>query len=130
MKVPIILAKHITNHPSDTENNAKDHCKAIPLWSGKEVDGSKVQDEQAKEEDIVVEQPKKAKRPNSISFPDNPLICTTPLFFPQRFHKKKLDAKFSKFLEIFKKIHINIDFVNMLEQMPSYVKFIKDIMSK
>ena len=35
-----------------------------------------------------------------------------------------------KFLEIFKKIHINIPFADALEQMPNYVKFMKDVMAK
>lgn len=41
-----------------------------------------------------------------------------------------MDAQFSKFLEIFKKIHINIPFADALEQMPNYVKFMKDVMAK
>ncbi|XP_075521478.1 uncharacterized protein LOC142554694 [Primulina tabacum] len=47
-----------------------------------------------------------------------------------RFKKKWLDDQFAKFLEIFKKIHINISFADALEQMPNYAKFIKDVMSK
>ena len=50
--------------------------------------------------------------------------------YPQRFHKKKIDAQFTKFLDIFKKIHSNIALANMLEQMPNYFKFLKDIFSK
>ena len=33
-------------------------------------------------------------------------------------------------MEIFKKLHINIPFVEALEQMSGYVKFMKDILSK
>ena len=33
-------------------------------------------------------------------------------------------------MEIFKKLHINIPFAKALEQMPGYVKFMKDILSK
>ena len=33
-------------------------------------------------------------------------------------------------MEVFKKLHINILFVDALEQMPSYVKFMKDILSR
>ncbi|XP_073035297.1 uncharacterized protein [Primulina eburnea] len=47
-----------------------------------------------------------------------------------RFKKKGLDDQFAKFLEIFKKIHINIPFADALEQMHNYAKFIKDVMSK
>ena len=33
-----------------------------------------------------------------------------PIPYPQRLIKKKLDNQFDKFLEIFKKLHINIPF--------------------
>ena len=33
-------------------------------------------------------------------------------------------------MEVFKKLHINIPFADELEQMPSYVTFMKDILSR
>ena len=33
-------------------------------------------------------------------------------------------------MEVFKKLHMNIPFADALEQMPSYVKFMKDILSQ
>ncbi|KAL8147467.1 hypothetical protein AgCh_004972 [Apium graveolens] len=53
-----------------------------------------------------------------------------PLPFPKRLQKKKLDKQFEKFLEVFKKLHINIPFAEDLEQMPSYAKFMKGILSR
>ena len=50
--------------------------------------------------------------------------------YPQRFKKKEIDSQFAKFLELFKKLHINIPFVEALEQMPNYAKFMKDVLSK
>ena len=41
----------------------------------------------------------------------------------------KPNIEFTKFLEVFKKLHINIPFADALSQMPSYVKFLKDILS-
>ncbi|XP_062103296.1 uncharacterized protein LOC133814340 [Humulus lupulus] len=49
--------------------------------------------------------------------------------YPQRLRKHNLDKQFAKFLEVFKKLHINIPFAEALEQMPSYVKFMKKILS-
>ncbi|XP_009764078.1 uncharacterized protein [Nicotiana sylvestris] len=43
--------------------------------------------------------------------------------------REKLDNQFAKFLEILKQIHINIPFTNALLQMPSYAKFLKEILS-
>ena len=45
--------------------------------------------------------------------------------YPQRLQKNKLDKQFSKFLDLFQKLHINISFSEALEQMPCYVKFMK-----
>ncbi|XP_073120869.1 uncharacterized protein [Henckelia pumila] len=53
-----------------------------------------------------------------------------PLPYPQRFKKKVLDEQFAKFLEIFKKLHINIPFADALLQMPNYAKFLKEVMSR
>ena len=62
--------------------------------------------------------------PGRIMFPDNPPKITTPLPYLHRFKKKTLDEQFSKFLEVFKKLHINIPFTDALEHMPNYVKFL------
>ena len=53
---------------------------------------------------------------------------TIPISYPQRLKKSKLDKQFTKF--VFKKLHINIPFADALEQMASYVKFMKEILSK
>ena len=124
--------------PSNIEQNPRDHCKAITIKSRKEVVSSGQKEKKGKEVDVEVEVEQKAEevkpaetsKPRGISFPDNPLIISPPLPFPQRFQKKKLYSQFFKFLEIFKKIHITIPFANALEQMPNYAKFIKEVMAK
>ena len=50
--------------------------------------------------------------------------------YPQRLRKNRLDNQFGRFMDIFKKLHINIPFAEALEQMPGYVKFMKDVLSK
>ncbi|XP_022875707.1 uncharacterized protein LOC111394172 [Olea europaea var. sylvestris] len=52
-----------------------------------------------------------------------------PLPFPERHLKKEFDEKYVKFLEIFKKIYINILFAEALAQIPNYAKFLKEVMS-
>ena len=54
---------------------------------------------------------------------------TIPIPYPQRLKKGKLEKQFAKFLDIFKKLHINIPFMDALESMPSYVKFMKKILA-
>ncbi|XP_062104004.1 uncharacterized protein LOC133815146 [Humulus lupulus] len=50
--------------------------------------------------------------------------------FQQRLCKNNLDKKFAKFLEVFKKLHINIPFAEDLKRIPSYLSFMKEILSK
>ena len=53
-----------------------------------------------------------------------------PVPFPQRLQKAKVEEQFFRFLNMFKKIEINIPFSKALTQMPQYAKFMKDILSK
>ena len=41
-----------------------------------------------------------------------------------------MEEQFSRFLDMFKKIEINIPFAEALAQIPNYVKFLKDVLSK
>ena len=41
-----------------------------------------------------------------------------------------MEKQFGRFVDIFKKLHINIPFVEALEQMPGYVNFMKDVLLK
>ena len=129
--------------PSDTIVNPKEQCKAISVRSGKEITRGVPKEEvlssevrEKMEEEPVLQQcekeekKKKGSNIKTILFSDNPPILQPPLPYPQRFQKKKLDEQFAKFLEIFKKIHINIPFANALEQMPNYIKFMKEVMSR
>ena len=53
-----------------------------------------------------------------------------PITFSQRLKQTKLDNQYAKFLNMFKKMEINIPFVEALVQMSHYAKFMKDIISK
>ncbi|XP_073273299.1 uncharacterized protein [Primulina huaijiensis] len=120
--------------PSNTEVNPREQCKAVTLRSGKKIgipDSAEESVETLVEEDDgkgvsvreeKVEEPKKVREQQPLPKVNLP--------YPQRFKKNGLDDQFAKFLEIFKKIHINIPFADALEQMPNYAKFIKDVMSK
>jgi len=64
-----------------------------------------------------------------ISNTNSPLIIYPLVPFPQRLKNNKIDNQFSKFLSIFKLLHINIPLVEALEKIPKYAKFFKDILS-
>ena len=48
--------------------------------------------------------------------------------FLQKHKQKTSDKQFVQFLNIFKKLHINILFAEALAQMPKYAKFMKEIL--
>jgi len=56
----------------------------------------------------------------------NPYVL--PVLFPQRLWKQNTDKQLSEFVNMFKKLHINIPFAETLAQMPKYGKFMKDIL--
>jgi hypothetical protein len=53
-----------------------------------------------------------------------------PIPYPQRFVKPKNPGQFEQFIEILKKLYIDIPFIEATTQIPSYVKFLKEILSK
>ncbi|XP_031258423.1 uncharacterized protein LOC116116499 [Pistacia vera] len=54
----------------------------------------------------------------------------TTLSYPHRVQKQRLDKQCGKFMDMFRTLHINIPFVDMLEQMPKNAKFQKEILTK
>ena len=65
------------------------------------------------------------KEPNPSSKEPIPVIP-----YPQKLRKSKLEHQYAKFREVFKKLHINIPFAEALEQMPSSMKYLKEIPTK
>ncbi|KAL5541132.1 hypothetical protein UlMin_044349 [Ulmus minor] len=112
--------------PSNTERNPREEAKAITLRSGKELERSKEASKQVIEEDTSVSKNQPAA--TTIEQP-LPKPSTNAVPFPQRLRKQNLDKQFSKFIDIFKSLHINLPFVDMLEQMPKYAKFLKEVLS-
>lgn len=52
--------------------------------------------------------------------------CKLP--YPQRLKQEKPNKEFAKFFKQFNQLHINIPFADALAQMPSYTKFIKEML--
>ncbi|CAM8994451.1 unnamed protein product [Rhodiola kirilowii] len=85
--------------PSKPDFHQDEHVNAITLRSGKDYE------------------PPQSK-------PEKP-----PVPFPQRFLKKKNDQHFNRFVEMLRKVNITLPFTEVLTQIPSYAKFLKDIVS-
>ncbi|XP_062075048.1 uncharacterized protein LOC133779061 [Humulus lupulus] len=127
------------NLPSNTVVNLKEQCQAITLRSGKEIEGLSLkgtQEKKAEEEESCekVEPQVEEKVIEGLATKEKiqPVVVDSnvKIPYPQRLRKNCLGKQFSKFLEVFKKLHINIPFAEALEKMLSYVKFMKEILSK
>ena len=140
------------NLPSTLELNprrdGKEHCKAITLRSGKIVETNihahKDKENSVEENDKDVETSCKMRKimlklweilegQQEVQLRTReriPIEEKPNLPYPQRLRRMHLDQQFDKFMEIFKKLHINIPFSEALEQIPRYVKFLKDILAK
>ena len=112
---------------------------AIQLRSGKEVSNNRrkerkketeaEQEETGKEgeKSTQIEQPKGSNEPKQ---KEGVPAYTPAVPFPHRLQKARREEQFSKFLDIFKKIEINIPFAEVINQMPIYEKFLKEILNK
>ncbi|XP_056685964.1 uncharacterized protein [Spinacia oleracea] len=56
-------------------------------------------------------------------------LPTPKLPYPQIFIRHKLDVEFAKFLVILRQLYVTIAFTDALKQMPSYTRFLKEILS-
>jgi len=50
--------------------------------------------------------------------------------YPHAPSRKDAERQFRRFVEVVKKLHINIPFTEALEQMPIYAKFMKELLTK
>ena len=52
-----------------------------------------------------------------------------PILFSQRLRDRTKDADFMNFLEMFKKLLLNIPFLEAIARMPNYAKFLKELVA-
>ncbi|XP_052175408.1 uncharacterized protein LOC127790153 [Diospyros lotus] len=131
----ILTERQPSTWPSNTEVNPKEQVNAITTRSGVQLSEIHVKRPSvAKENGTTKETTDQDDEPGVVARKVKVALLLVkpyvpPIPFPQRLRKHKLDKQFEKFLEVFKKLHINIPFVDALAQMPSYVKFMKKILS-
>ncbi|XP_022858826.1 uncharacterized protein LOC111379639 [Olea europaea var. sylvestris] len=53
-----------------------------------------------------------------------------PIPSPQKLKKNKQDTNYEKFLDVLKKLQINVLFIDAILQIPSYAKFLKEMLTK
>ena len=112
--------------PSNSEVNPRrdgnEHVKAVMLRSGKKLE-EKGQSPVIEEVEIEkVSQPyqnddadKEQLNEKQLKENSTEVKASLPVPYPQRLKKHKLDKQFTKFMDVFKKLHINIPFADALE---------------
>ncbi|XP_057724128.1 uncharacterized protein LOC130940096 [Arachis stenosperma] len=124
------LSKRILERPpntlsGDTEINPREECKALIMANDpmmkKETPIVKESEEKEaleKAEATVLHAPPRVP----IQKPETPQL--------QKSQKETKDKQYYQFLEVFKKLHINISFVETLKKMSPYIAFMKGLLSE
>ncbi|XP_021718880.1 uncharacterized protein LOC110686578 [Chenopodium quinoa] len=94
----------------------KDEDKEIPKKALVDNEGVR-----ASLDEVVVETPRDVRVEKEIVKPKLP--------YPQKFMRHKLDEKFGRFIDMLKQLHLSLPFTDVINQMPNYAKFLKDILS-
>ncbi|XP_057994991.1 uncharacterized protein LOC131175290 [Hevea brasiliensis] len=110
--------------PSLPEMNPKEHCKAVTLRNSRTLEEQKSEEKSIEKttdefDNQTEEKEEKAKKEQEEETKKK-----------KKLQKTKLDKQFGKSLEVLQKLYINIPFTEALSQMPSYTKFLKEILSK
>ncbi|XP_050914685.1 uncharacterized protein LOC127129574 [Lathyrus oleraceus] len=58
-----------------------------------------------------------------------PYLYKPPISYPQRLKQTKIDNQYKKFIKVIEKLHVEIPFTEAITQIPSYAKFLKDILT-
>jgi len=108
--------------PGQTEANPKAHVNAISFG------GSKLEETITKAKDIKGGSIKLLSE--NVAVESEKTLAKPKVPFSLSLAKPNLEAQFHKFVNILKKICINIPFAEALSRMPLYAKFLKEIFSK
>ncbi|XP_045827939.1 uncharacterized protein LOC123919930 [Trifolium pratense] len=127
--------------PGQPQPNPRGHVNAVILRSGTQYDGpadprtknptmqpnsdkTTEKESEPKEKEDSGEETKEKEKPYVPPPPYKP-----PIPYPQRLVQSKNVGQFKKFVELLQKLNITIPFTEAITQMPSYAKFLKDILT-
>nr|XP_016455376.1 PREDICTED: uncharacterized protein LOC107779453 [Nicotiana tabacum] len=114
--------------PSDTGPNLKAQVNAVTLRNGRALE-----EVPKKKKNTYHPEGELSPKPVEGNAKDDkgpkPVIETTPPPpFPQRLQKQKDDAKYKKFLDILSQVSVNLPLVEILQEVPKYERYLRDIM--
>ncbi|XP_057755876.1 uncharacterized protein LOC130975060 [Arachis stenosperma] len=136
------IPKPTDGFPSDTEKNPRgetkkvrwEECKVITVRDEESLEvvnkpsehsqgvPNEKQEERDQETSSIQGQDPKEKEVLNLYAPKAP--------FPQRLRGGSKEKSYSRFLDIFASLHVNIPFIEALQQMPSYIKCMKELLTK
>ncbi|RYR14336.1 hypothetical protein Ahy_B04g070885 isoform A [Arachis hypogaea] len=127
--------------PSDTEKNPKgeqkkvrwEECKAITiLKEASEEEGIRSSQQ---EPEILKEDVEEVKQESGTEQAKDLQKGMMEVYqpkapFPERLGGGEKRKTYSRFLETFNSLHVNIPFLEILHQMPTHIKYLKELLSK
>jgi uncharacterized coiled-coil protein SlyX len=111
----------------------QEHVQAsVSLRSGRQVDNQVVLPEEnpvAQQEQGSGSTKEKDTEPSTstVEIPPRSFIPKAP--YPNRLLAPKEEGKFKDILEVFKQVQVNISYLDAIQQVPSYAKFLKDLIT-
>ncbi|XP_070001877.1 uncharacterized protein [Nicotiana sylvestris] len=115
--------------PSDTEPNPKAQVNAVTLRNGRALEEvpKKKNNTDHPEGELA---PKPVEGNAKDDKGPNPVIETRPPpQFPQRLQKQKDGVKYKKFLDILSQVSVNLPLVEILQEVPKYARYLRDIVA-
>ena len=106
-----------TNEPTQKMDEVQD---IITLRSGKKIEQSVPKPARKTEEQEEVE-------PEHIIIKEDSMKKSMPPLFPQALRGKKKASKQEGILEVLRQVKVNIPLLDMIKQVPTYAKFLKDL---
>jgi hypothetical protein len=144
----LLKERHSGDLPSNTEANPKGYVKAITTRSGKTTSPVKPLTEPVAEECVDEEvqmessgevhqwlgpastaQPENSPKKKNVTEEQEVDMRFRRVPYPARLLQQKYGKEYEKFLELFTQLKVNLPFVEALQHMPKYAKFLKDLLT-
>ncbi|KAJ9544667.1 hypothetical protein OSB04_024374 [Centaurea solstitialis] len=132
------LLKQGNQLPPQPEQNPRGQMNAVTLRSGRllvekrksedELDAT-LKEKKAKVPEGMSEVPPKDDVKKVINSSPIPQARTSVIPYPERLVKASLEVKFRKFMDTLKQFQVTIPFLDAISEIPSYAKFLKDLLS-
>ncbi|KAJ0940198.1 putative aspartic peptidase domain superfamily [Helianthus annuus] len=139
---------------ANTQPNPNAHVKAITTRSGRTIGNPSVEEREVDEDGDIIDEVIEMEAPGKVQKRLSPASTAQPgesqsekkvekkpvdvrpspyvnhvyVPFPSRLKNQKYSRGYGQFLDIFKQLKINLPFIEALQSMPKYAKFLKDLL--